>query len=198
MLDICTQSGDNYILNWAYWSIAWDYVCRGLTKQARGWALQLIDAGRRRQDNRALGMAFWTLSWIDIQDKRFSDATTNAQKCGPPRRRPFDRYAGDLAHATGLLLEGHVEESLTGLMSVKRWALSHGWSYAASGVDFAAGPALAMMGRIGEGIRTLKAGISACDAAGSVAVASWNRLALAELYIGMLSARTVPSIKFVS
>ena len=24
MLDICEQADDRYILNWAYWSIAWD------------------------------------------------------------------------------------------------------------------------------------------------------------------------------
>ncbi len=45
-----------------------------------------------------------------------------------------------------------------------------------------------MTGRIGEGIRTLKTAISASDAAGSLAIASWNRLALAELYLGILSA----------
>ena len=24
------QVGDNYLLNWAYWSVAWDYLVRGL------------------------------------------------------------------------------------------------------------------------------------------------------------------------
>jgi class 3 adenylate cyclase/tetratricopeptide (TPR) repeat protein len=197
VLEVCAQCGDNYILNWAYWSIAWDYVCRGLTRKARPWALQLIDAGRQRQDNRALGMAFWTLAWIDIQDHRFRDAIANAKRCQRTAATPFDRNAGTMASATGLLLEGRVEEGLAQLLSLKKWALSHRWAYAASGVDFAAGPALAMTGRIGDGIRMLKAGISACDAAGSLAVASWNRLALAELYLGMLSARRAPSIKLI-
>ena len=43
VLKTCIRAGDNYILNWAYWSIAWDYVCRGLTKKARVWALKLIE-----------------------------------------------------------------------------------------------------------------------------------------------------------
>jgi class 3 adenylate cyclase len=197
VLEICRQSGDNYILNWAYWSIAWDYVCRGLTKRARAWALQLIEAGRQRQDNRALGMAFWTLAWIDMQDQRFGDAISNAQRCEMTAATPFDRNAGRMASATGLLLEGRVEEGLAQLLSLKKWALSHHWAYAASGVDFAVGPALVMTGKIGEGIRLLKAAISACDATGSLAVASWNRLALAELYIGMLSIQTRPSIKLI-
>ena len=197
VLEICTQSADNYILNWAYWSIAWDYVCRGLTRKARSWTAQLIEAGRQRQDNRALGMAFWTLAWIDIQAYRFSDGIANAQRCQRTAITPFDRSAGAMAHATGLLLDGRVEEGLAQLLSLKKWALAHRWAYAASGVDFAAGPALAMTGHIGEGIRTLRAAISACDAAGSLAVASWNRLALAELYLGMLSASRRPPLKFI-
>ncbi len=198
VLEVCTQSGDNYILNWAYWSIAWDYVCRGLTRNARSWAVQLMEAGRQRQDNRALGMAFWTLAWIDIQAYRFSDGIANAERCQRTAATPYDRNAGTMARATGLLLEGPVEEGLALLLSMKKWALAHRWAYAASGVDFAAGPALAMTGQIGEGIRMLKTAISASDATGSLAVASWNRLALAELYLGILSARRHrPPIRFI-
>jgi hypothetical protein len=62
VLETCIRAGDNYVLGWAYWSIVWDYVCRGLTNKARVWALKLIDAGRARQDDRALGMAYWTLA----------------------------------------------------------------------------------------------------------------------------------------
>jgi class 3 adenylate cyclase len=197
VLDICKQSGDNYILNWAYWSIAWDYVCRGLTKKARSWTMQLMEAGRQRQDNRALGMAFWTLAWIDIQAYRFGDGIANAQRSQRTAITPFDRNAGTVVNATALLLEGRVEEALAQLLSMKKWALAHRWAYTASGLDFAAGPALAMTGRIGEGIRTLKAGISACDASGSLAVAAFNRLALAELYLGMLSTQARPPLRLI-
>ena len=197
VLEVCMQSGDNYILNWAYWSIAWDYVCRGLTKKARHWTVQLMEAGRQRQDNRALGMAFWTLAWIDIQAYRFSDGIANAQRSQRTAITPFDRNAGNMANATALLLEGRVEEGLAQLLNLKKWALAHRWAYNASGLDFAAGPALAMTGRIGESIRTLKKGIVSCDAAGSLAVASWNRLALAELYLGMLSVKRRPPIRLI-
>ena len=197
VLEICIRAGDNYILNWAYWSIAWDYVCRGLTREARVWALKLIDSGRQRQDDRALGMAYWTLAWIDIQDHRFADAIANAQRCRKTAATTFDRNAGMMASATGLLLEGRFEEGLAQLLALKKWALGNGWLYSASGVDFAAGPALAATGRIAEGIRMLKAGIAACEATGSRAMASWNRLSLAELYLQMLSSKKRPSIRFV-
>ena len=197
MLEICAQSGDNYILNWAYWSIAWDYVCRGLTRRARHWTVQLMEAGRQRQDNRALGMAFWTLAWIDIQAYRFSDGIANAQRSQRTAITPFDRNAATMANATALVLEGRAEEGLAQLLNLKKWALAHRWAYTASGLDFAAGPALAMTGQISEAIRTLKKGIAACDAVGSVAVASWNRLALAELYLAMLSTTSRPPITLI-
>jgi len=197
VLEICTRAGDNYILNWAYWSIAWDYVCRGLTKRARSWTLKLIEAGQQRQDNRALGMAFWTLAWVDIQDLRYSDAISNAQKCLKAAATPFDRTAGTMARATGLLLEGRFDEGLAQLLALKKRALANGWLYSASGVDFAAGPALAATGRIAEGIRMLESGIAACDASGSCAMASWNRVSLAEIYLHMLLTRERPSIKLI-
>jgi hypothetical protein len=197
VLEICIRAGDNYILNWAYWSIAWDYVCRGLTREARVWALKLIDSGRQRQDDRALGMAYWTLAWIDIQDHRFADAIANAQRYRKTAATTFDRNAGMMASATGLLLEGRFEEGLAQLLALKKWALANGWLYSASGVDFAAGPALAATGRIAKGIRMLKAGIAACEATGSRAMASWNRISLAQLYLQMLSAKKRPSIRFI-
>jgi hypothetical protein len=197
MLDVCIRSGDNYILNWAYWSIAWDYVCRGLTNEARIWALKLIDAGQERQDDRALGMAYWTLALIDIQDHRFGDAIANAQRCRKTAATPFDRRTGTIASAIGLLLEGRIEEGLAELLAQRKSALADSWLYSASGVDFAAGPALAMTGRIAEGIRMLKAGIAACDATGDRSMASWNRVALAELFLGMLSSKKRPPFKFI-
>ncbi|MBV8925350.1 MAG: hypothetical protein JOZ74_08265 [Bradyrhizobium sp.] len=197
MLEVCLQSGDNYILNWAYWSIAWDYVSRGLTRKARIWTLKLIESGRQREDDRAIGMAYWTLAWIDIQDNRFADAIVNAQRCLKTAATTFDRNAGAIVSATGLLLEGRFEEGLAQLLSLKKWALANGWLYSASGVDFAAGPALAATGRIAEGIRMLKAGIAASEATGCRAIATWNRMALAGLYLRMLTSAGRPSLKFV-
>jgi len=196
MLEVCIQSGDNYILNWAYWSIAWDYVSRGLTRKARIWALKLIESGRQREDDRAIGMAYWTLAWIDVQDNLFADAIANAKRCMETAATPFDRNAGTMVSATGLLLQGRIEEGLAQLLSLKTWALANGSQYSASGVDFAAGPALAATGRIGEGIRMLEDGIAACEANGCRALATWNRMALANLYVRMLTSKERPSFKF--
>jgi len=43
----------------------------------------------------------------------------------------------------------------------------------------------------------LEAGIAACDLSGSRAMAAWNRLSLAEIYLHVLLAQDRPSIKFI-
>ena len=62
-----------------------------------------------------------------------------------PAATPYDRNAGEMASATGLLLEGRIGEGLTQLLALKNWALAGGWLYSAGGVDFAVGPALAFV-----------------------------------------------------
>ena len=68
------QAGDNYLLNWAYWSVTWDYLTRGLISDARVWAHKLIESGHQRHDRRTLALAYWTLGWIDVAGERFQDA----------------------------------------------------------------------------------------------------------------------------
>jgi len=58
----CEKASDKYCLNWAYFSIAWDYFTRGLESVARCWLAKLIESGRKRRDQRALGLANWALS----------------------------------------------------------------------------------------------------------------------------------------
>jgi DDE superfamily endonuclease len=82
------------------------------------------------------------------------------------------------------------------LLLLKKWALANGWQYSASGVDFAAGPALAATGHIGEGARMLEEGIAAREANGCRALATWNRMALANLHVRMLASKERPSLKF--
>jgi hypothetical protein len=56
-LALSNRLGDNAALNYAYWNIALDYAFRGLMREAREWALKLLDSGRKRDDRRALGIA---------------------------------------------------------------------------------------------------------------------------------------------
>ena len=86
--------GDNSALNYAYWNIATDYTFRGLMREAREWALKLLDAGRERNDRRALGIAHLMLSMIDIFNGNRHEALTNAKECVRTAVTPYDRRMG--------------------------------------------------------------------------------------------------------
>ena len=55
--------GDNIILNWSHFHIAWDYIARGLMVEAREVAMRLIASGEERKDPRAIGEASLLLSY---------------------------------------------------------------------------------------------------------------------------------------
>jgi hypothetical protein len=46
------RAGDAYNVNCAYWNITWDYLTRGLMKDAERWTRQLIASGRPRARRR--------------------------------------------------------------------------------------------------------------------------------------------------
>jgi class 3 adenylate cyclase len=89
----CKIAGDNYILNWANFAVAADYVSRGLMNEARDWAWKLMADGRERDDRRAIGMAHWLLCWVNIADARYEDAIANADASFQTAIAPLDRYA---------------------------------------------------------------------------------------------------------
>jgi len=197
LLAECEAAAENYILNWAYWSIAYNYMACGLIREARGWIAKLVEAGRERNDPRALGMAYWTLSWAEIYAYNYSEAEKNADEALKTAVTPFDRNAASQVKAVAMLLQGRVEEGLGRMRATRQWALDNGWLFAASGVDMSMAGALALGGDVRSAIALLKSGIKTADANGSRAVASWNRIVLAELYLGALTATRLPPPRVV-
>ena len=193
----CERAADNYILNWAYWSIAYYYLMRGLLVEAREWVAKLAEAGRARNDQRALGMAYWTSSWIEAQAHRYAEAEANADEALKAAVTPYDRNAANIVKAFAMVLQGRVEEGLARLRTARRWALDNGWLYSASGVDLSIAPALALVGDLRGAVKLLEAGIRAGDASGSRTIAAWNRITLAELYSGAVRTTRRPSLGFV-
>jgi hypothetical protein len=76
------QARDNYVLNWSYFCIAWDYGVRGLMQEAQDWATRLLEGGKERGDRRAVGFAHLTmmlcpmLKYASMSQSRNSIAST--------------------------------------------------------------------------------------------------------------------------
>ena len=192
------QVGDNYLLNWAYWSVAWDYLIRGLIADARVWAHKLIESGRQRHDRRTLAMAYWTLGWIDLAGERFDDAIREASECITTAVTRSDVVTGNYVKVTAELLSGQIENALTRLQEQRDWLETNGWIFSANGADCSIGTALAFGGRLKEAIRHLDKAIVASDLHGDVYAATWNRIALAETYLAILSNSGKPSFRLLT
>jgi class 3 adenylate cyclase/tetratricopeptide (TPR) repeat protein len=188
------QVGDNYLLNWAYWSVAWDYLLRGLISEARIWAHKLIESGRRRNDRRTLAMAYWTLGWIDLAGERFEEAIRDANECIKTAVTRFDVVTGNYVKATAELLSGQIDTALTRLQEQRQWLETNGWVFSANGADCSIGTALALGGRVKEAIRYLNKAIAVSHEHGDMYAATWNRIALAEIYLAIVANSGKPSL----
>jgi class 3 adenylate cyclase/tetratricopeptide (TPR) repeat protein len=193
----CESSGDNYILNWAYWSIAYNLMICGALREARRWVTKLIESGEARKDQRALGLAYWTLSWIEICARDYEQAETNADRALEIAAAPYDRNAASQVRAVALLLQGRLEEGLATMRITRDWALRNGWLYSANGGAMSMAAAMVLGGDIRAGVALLKSGIVSADSNGSWALAAWNRLFLAELHLGASSAKNRPPLPVV-
>jgi tetratricopeptide (TPR) repeat protein len=195
LVAIAEQVGDNYLLNWTYWAVAWDYLFRGLIGDARIWAHKLIESGRQRNDRRTLAMAYWTLGWIDLAGERFEDAIKDADECAKTAVARFDVVAGNYVKVNAELLSGQIGNALTRLQEQRNWLEQNGWVFSANGADCSIGTALALGGQLRQAIRHLEKALAVSDEHGDVYAAAWNRIALAEIYLSIVAYSGKPSLR---
>jgi class 3 adenylate cyclase/tetratricopeptide (TPR) repeat protein len=192
------QTGDNYLLNWAYWSVAWDYLTRGLISDARVWAHKLIESGHHRHDRRTLALAYWTLGWIDVAGERFQDAIKEASECIKTAVTRSDVVTGNYVKVNAELLSGQIDKALMRFQEQREWLETNGWILSANGADCSIGTALALGGRLREAIRHLEKAIAVSDEHGDVYASTWNRIALAEIYLAIVANSGKPSLRVLT
>jgi class 3 adenylate cyclase len=195
LMEYSREFGDPFIRNWAYWLVGYDYVYRGLFKEARESALNLIRALEASNDPRALGLASQTLGYIDVFADAPLGAMAYAEDCERVAVTPFDRLQGKAVKSLASILIGRTREGLEALDAVysdfERLGLLYPIANGPRGVAFA------MLGEISKGILLIKQQISRSDALGHVAAGAWERVLLAEIYIEILSGRKKPRVAVV-
>jgi hypothetical protein len=145
------RSGDNFILNWASIFIVFDYFYRGLNEEARKAALRLIASGQERNDPRAIGQANLMLAYTDMLGDDPMEAMAHAQECMRIAVAPNERLQGAVVKATAEILLGRAREGLAKLGAANAEFERLGSLLFVQNAP--RGVALAMMGRISEGIR---------------------------------------------
>ena len=196
-LALSKSVGDNSALNYAYWNIALDYTFRGLTREAREWALKLLNAGRERDDRRALGIAHLMLSMIDLFNGNRHEALTNANDGIRSAVTPLERRMSATVRASALILLGHVHEGLVDLLEATDSASETGHGQMVAFGTIFVGIGYVLAGRISEGIQLLESAITTYDARGEDLIATYTKNSLAEIYLEMLTSRARPPLSVI-
>ena len=178
--------------------IAMNYLHRGLTREGRRWAHQLMKVGRDREDRRSLGMALWLLGWFETITGEYEAALAHGEECIATALAPYDRYQGQLISGIAKLLLGRVAEGVAMLGGHRAHAIANGWQYAALAAQAPLGVALLLGGDLRNGVRVLEALIDRVESElGYRAYADWTRIFLAEFYIAILQGEKKPSLRVV-
>ena len=187
LLEDSLRHGDNFIQNASHYFASWDYFYRGLFKQAREVAMQLIASGQERGDPRAIGMANWILAGFDLVSGAPDLAIERADECLRVAISPFDRLQGRIIKAVANVFLGRPKEGLAEIEALNVEFVRLGALY--SVLDGPRGVAMIALGRIEEGVRVIEKAIVERDAIGDHTSAAFARVPLAEIYIQILAGK---------
>ena len=195
-LALSRRLGDNSALNYAYWNVATDYAFRGLMREAREGALKLLDAGRERDDRRALGIAHSILALIGMLIGDFHEAARHSEECVRTAAAPYERGMGAITKAGAEIFLGD-QGGLARLLAAIGVASETGWGQMVAFGTISVGVGHVLAGRIAKGIRLLESAIAGYDARGERFYANSTKLPLAEIYLKMLTSRARPPLSVI-
>jgi class 3 adenylate cyclase len=187
--------GDNFIRNSSYFFVIWDFLYRGLLREAREMALQLIASGEERNDPRAIGFANWVFGWIKIIEGAPEAAMAYGDDCLRVAIAPFDRLQGAIIKAVSSVFMGRAGEGLIAIEALNVQFETLGALY--NVLQGPRGVAMAALGRVAEGIAVIEQLIAQRDEAGDRTSAAFARVLLAEIYIQILSSKKRPAASVV-
>lgn len=179
---------DAYLQNFYLAILGWNEVSRGRVTKAHEAADRLMSAGVSMSDPRSLGYGTAMKALIAMVSDDHETALEMSEQALDVSRAEFERAIAAAARSAALVplrKPGAIEE-------VKRYVAmcaENGWTLFLSGPDMMLGVALAMDGRIGDGLRHIEKVIARREAEGYQTAADWYRLFLCEIYLEILSGK---------
>ena len=184
---------DAYLKNFFSAILAWDEVNRGRIAEAREAAERLMVIGVSMNDPRSLGYGTAMKALIAILSDNYEAGLEIAEVGIGMSRAPFERAIATSARKIALVLlnkPGALDE--VGGYIAK--CTENGWTLFLSGPDNLWGVALAMNGRIQEGLEYIEQTIARREKEGYRASADWCRMFLCEVYLDILSGNGKASL----
>lgn len=189
--------GDNAALNYAYWNVIVDHTFRGLIREARERIWTLLEAGRERDDRRALGIGYAALAMADVFAGDYSEAIEHADECMRTAVTPYERRLNAITKAAAQLAIGDAQQGMPALRDAMGAAKESGWAQIVDyGISFV-GVGHVLSGRFGMGIGNIERAIADFDARGFTVGATMARMLLAQICLQMLASRVRPPLSVI-
>ena len=177
---------DAYLMNFFMAHVGWNAVCRGRVADAHKAAKDMIAVGVSTNDPRALGYGTAMQALIALASDDNEKALEISEQALGLSRAEFEIAIASAAKYAALVplgKPGAVQE-LKGFIDLCK---DRGWELFNSTPDTMWGVALAMDGRIGEGLAHIEGVIVRREAEGYQNAADWYRLFLCEVYLEILA-----------
>ena len=187
---------DAYLQNFYLAVLAWDQMNRGRIAEAREAIERLMVVGASMNDPRSLGYATAEKALLAILSDNYETGLEIAELGIAMARAPFERVTATSARTIALVLlkkPGALDE-------VERYIAQceeNGWTLFLAGPDNLLGVALALNGRIDEGLRHIEEAIARREKEGYRAAADWCRMFLCEVYLEILTGKGEASLGLV-
>lgn len=180
--------GDAYLHNFYLAVLAWDQMNRGRVTKAREAVERLMDVGTSMNDPRSLGYAASMNALLAILSDDYEKALEDADIGTSIARAPFEKVSATAAKISALVLLNR-PSAIGEVERYKTLCEENGWILFFAGPDCLLGIALALNGRIDDGLRHINEAIARREHEGYRAAADWGRMFLCEAYLDILSGK---------
>jgi class 3 adenylate cyclase len=191
------KTADHYLRASVRFSVGFDYVVRGLTREALWQADELMAIAQSGDNRRAASQAYFLNAWIANIEERYAEAAVHGENCTRFGLTPFDRAVGQQLRATALLLGGNPAEGEALTLRLREEFLARDWHFNVHFTTIQLGIAKVLTGKLREGVRLYERFVHEQDTSGYKGAADVGRIHLAEIYLEVLSGRRKPPLRIV-
>ncbi|WP_372570587.1 ATP-binding protein [Ruegeria jejuensis] len=181
-----TKFDDAYLQNFYFATLGWNELTRGRVIKARETAARMVADGEKNNDPRALGYGTAMKALIAVVTDDHQSALELSEEALRLSRAEFEKAIAESSRVAALvpLERPGAREAVQGYVDMCE---ANGWLLFAGVPQTMLGVALAMEGRVSEGLQQIKATIENREAEGAQIAADWNRLLLSEVYLLILT-----------
>ena len=183
---------DVYLQNQVRFVIGLEEMFRGGIINARGWALELLEAGRTLGDPRSTGFGLNLLAFIALVSDSPAEALEYSEQSLAVVVTPVDRLVAFGSKAFSLTLLRRSEEGAASLQTYRSDCVAHGYLFGCDTSEALFGICRIFQGDITEGVHLLEKAIWRRENEGLHILADFFRLNLAEVYLEMIAGKEKP------